>query len=177
MRDETFAGLLPPRSLHEKDPSLWEHAGVSYAHIPHGRAGGGWDAAGIFEFEPGNCPRLYQTAHLKRRWISEIFFLTCSSRRRWLKARETSRRPSAPEKLPSAFNSELAAAICEILRACLPLVRQSQGIVSHSPRWMSISPYKLHARLSTSHDGCRLRVCSVARHVRGGDDPAPYWLW
>src|ERR1700735_1075070 len=106
----------------KKTPACGSKLG-SRTHTYRTGAPGGWDESGIFEFEPGNCPRLYQTAHLKRRWISEIFFLTCLSRRRWLKARETSRRPSAPEKLPSAFNSELAAAICEILRACLPLVR------------------------------------------------------
>jgi hypothetical protein len=34
--------------LDEKDPSWCDHAGVSYARIPHGRGGlGGWDAPGI----------------------------------------------------------------------------------------------------------------------------------
>jgi hypothetical protein len=48
----------------EKDPSWCDHAGVSYARIPHGR--GDWGAGkrpAFFEFEPGNFLRLYQTAH------------------------------------------------------------------------------------------------------------------
>jgi len=48
----------------EKDPSWWDHAGVSYARIPHGRWGTGAGTRPAFvEFEPGNFSRLYQTAH------------------------------------------------------------------------------------------------------------------
>jgi hypothetical protein len=36
----------------KKDPSLWDHAGVSYAHIPLGRAGGAGTRPAFLSLSP-----------------------------------------------------------------------------------------------------------------------------
>jgi hypothetical protein len=65
----------------EKDPSWCDHAGVSYARIPHGRGDlGTGKRPAFFEFEPGNFLRLYQTLTLNRRWITGITWPSGRSR-------------------------------------------------------------------------------------------------
>ena len=50
----------------EKDPSWCDHSGgLVRTHTARTRGLRGWEAPGIFQFEPGNFLRLYQTAHSK----------------------------------------------------------------------------------------------------------------
>jgi hypothetical protein len=91
----------------EKDPSWW---GPSWGLIPHGRGGlGDGERPAFVEFEPGNFPRLYQTAHSESTVDKWNNFSTKLGRGGSKRGRQSARPRRQKSHRAFSSNPELAA--------------------------------------------------------------------